>query len=87
MDGDRPREGNHPNIESCEKLNMPNFSLLACLEIFQKFVVSGWWVLESHFSVQLWPKLNNNFLRKKNSQISCKLGPRGDIDKLSPSPS
>ena len=43
---------------SCREANIPNLSLLLCLEPFQKFLVV-WWcsgVVEAHFSVQLQPK-------------------------------
>ena len=50
---------------------IPNLSLLLCLERFVKFLVGGWVVFESNFSVQLRPKLNNskthNIWNTKNS--------------------
>ena len=36
---------------------MSNLSLLVGLEPFKKFVVGGWWVAESDFSVKLEPQI------------------------------
>ena len=50
--------------------SISNLSLLLGLEPLKKFLVvvgggGGWWVVESKFSVQLRPKLNNWDILKK----------------------